>query len=71
MADALEILIGSLTLGLPLWFAALDRRAAPHLTWKEAGKGIPAWGHMIVVVGVVLAVLIAFAVPISDFHPSH
>ena len=71
MSLALEILLGTLTVGLPVWFAFLDRKAAPRLKWSPEGKGIPTWGHMVVVVGVVLAVLVALAAPIAGFHPSH
>ncbi len=49
MATTLEILIGSLTLGFPLWFAFLDRRVFPRMKWMAKGKGIPAWGYTVVV----------------------
>ena len=71
MPGFLEFLIGFLTLGLPLWFAFLDQRAFPGMRWVAEGRGTPVWGNSVVVVGVVLAVLIALAAPISGFHPSH
>lgn len=71
MVLALKILLGTFTLGLPVWFAVLDRKAAPRLKWSREGGGIPTWGHMVVVVGVVLAVLVALAEPMAGFHPSH
>jgi hypothetical protein len=67
----LELLVGGLTLGLPLWFAFLDRGVFPRLKWVEEGEGPPAWGRMVVWVGAGLAVLIALSSPISGFHPTH
>ena len=71
MAQLLEIVVGGLTLGLPLWFAYLDRGVFPKLKWVWEGKGTPAWGHAVVFVGVGLAVLIALAAPVAGFHPEH
>ena len=67
----LEILIGGLTLGLPLWFAFLDQGVFPKLKWVGEGDPPPLWGRSVVFVGVMLAVLIALAAPIAGFHPTH
>jgi len=69
--SALEFLVVGLTLGLPLWFAFLDRRALPRLRWIGDGDSPPLWGRLVVVIGMGLAVLIALAAPISGFHPTH
>ena len=73
MSLFLEIIVGTLTLGLPLWFAYLDQGVFPVLKWNRVGKErrTPRWGHAVVFVGVVLAVLIALAAPISTFQPLH
>ena len=71
MTALLNFLVGGLTLGLPLWFAFLDRRAFPRLRWMDEGEPTPTWGHWVVLVGVVLAVLVAFAAPLSEFHATH
>ncbi|MGD2120411.1 MAG: hypothetical protein PVJ76_01645 [Gemmatimonadota bacterium] len=71
MDSAIEILVGGLTLGLPLWFAFLDQQALPRLRWIEEGEAPPLWGRMVVLIGVALAALIAFGAPISGFHPTH
>jgi hypothetical protein len=39
MSVLLEIVVGALTLGLPLWFAYLDRKAFPRLKWVKEGTG--------------------------------
>ena len=67
----LRILVGGLTLGLPVWFAFLDREALPRLKWIEDGAPTPLWGKMVVFVGVFLVVLLALSVPASDFDPTH
>jgi hypothetical protein len=67
----LKILVGALTLGLPLLFAFLDTRAFPNLRWIGEGHPSPAWGRSVVLVGIVLAVLIALAEPMAGFHPEH
>jgi hypothetical protein len=67
----LEFLVGGLTLGLPAWFAYLDRGSFPRLKWIGEGDPPPPWGRMVVVVGVGLAVLIALAAPLSGFDPVH
>jgi len=64
-------LIGALALGLPLWFAYLDRGAFPQLLWVRPGDPTPGWGRAVVFVGVALAVLAALAAPIAGFHPEH
>jgi hypothetical protein len=71
MTTLLSALIGGLTLGLPLWFAFLDRQAFPRLRWMDEGEPTPTWGHWVVVVGVFLAVLVALAAPLSEFQPPH
>ena len=71
MTATVEVIVGALTLGLPLWFAFLDRRAFPDLRWIGEGDGPPAWGRMVVWIGAALAVLIALAAPIAEFHPTH
>jgi hypothetical protein len=71
VSPALEIIVGALTLGLPLWFAFLDRRAFPRLKWIEGGEGPPTWGRLVVWVGALLAILIAIAAPVVGFHPTH
>ncbi len=67
----LEFLVGGLTLGLPVWFAFLDRGVFPRLKWIGEGDSPPLWGRTVVVVGVGLAVLIALAAPLSGFDPAH
>ena len=67
----LRILIGGLTLGLPIWFAFLDREASPRLKWIGEGDPTPLWGKMVVFVGVFLVVLVALAAPVSGFDPTH
>ena len=69
MTLILEIIVGALTLGLPLWFAYLDRGVFPRLKWVKKGEGPPRWGRMVVLVGIGLVVLIALAAPIASFHP--
>jgi hypothetical protein len=69
--SVLGILVGGLTVGLPLWFAFLDQKALPQLRWIEEGDPPPLWGRMVVVVGVGLAILVALAEPFSGFHPPH
>lgn len=69
MTVLLETLVGSLTLGLPLWFAYLDQKALPRLTWVGEGDPPPRWGRLVVLVGVALAVLIALA-PSGPVPPS-
>ena len=71
MSLLLEIVVGTLTLGLPLWFLLLDQGVFPKLKWVEDGEPPPFWGSMVVVVGVALAILIALASPFTGFHPSH
>lgn len=71
MSDLLQVLVGLLTLGLPLWFAYLDRRAFPRLRWIGEGESIPLWGRLVVVVGVGLAILVAVSAPISGVQPTH
>ena len=71
MTSSLEILVGILVLGLPLWFASLDRAAFPNLRWIEGSDPPPLWGKMVVVVGVALAVLIALAAPFAGFEATH
>ncbi len=71
MLITLEILVGGLTLGLPIWFAFLDREASPRLKWIGEGDPTPLWGKMVVFVGVLLVVLLALSVPASGFDPTH
>jgi hypothetical protein len=71
MSPLLEVIVGALTLGLPLLFALLDTRAFPNLRWIGAGDPPPAWGRSVVLVGIAVAVLIALAAPIAGFHPEH
>ena len=71
MDNLLEILLGTFTLGLPLWFAFLDQKVLPKLRWVDEGAPPPVWGRMVVVVGIGLVVLVALAAPFSDFHPTH
>jgi hypothetical protein len=66
-----EILVGGLTLAIPFWFAFLDRLKFPELRWTGNTGRTPFWGHLVLVVGVGLAVLIALAAPLSGFHPTH
>jgi len=63
--------LGAFTLGLPMFFGLLDQRDFPRMRWIEDDEPTPWWGHMVVVVGVILAVLVALAAPISGFHPTH
>jgi hypothetical protein len=65
------MLVGGLTVGLPIWFAFLDRKVFPRLRWIEEGAAPPLWGRLVVVVGVGLAVMVALAAPLSGFHPTH
>lgn len=71
MLRLLEILVGTLTLGLPVWFAYLDRGAFPKLLWIQDGDPPPIWGRLVVLVGVGLGVLIALAAPFSEIDSSH
>ena len=71
MASLLQVLLGALTLGLPLWFHLQDRRVFPRLRWIREGEGPPAWGRAVVFVGVAVVILIALAAPIAGFHPEH
>lgn len=71
MVVILKLLVGASTLGLPIWFAILDRKAFPRLKWIGEGEPIPRWGHTIVIVGILLAVLIAVVSPISGPDPGH
>jgi hypothetical protein len=63
--------VGLFTLGLPILFAVLDRMNFPGLKWVQEGDPTPIWGHLVVVVGVALAVLVALAAPISGFQSAH
>jgi len=65
------IVLGVFTLGLPLWFFLQDRKVFPRLKWGEEGGTTPFWGHLVVVVGLALAVLVALSAPLSAFHSSH
>ena len=67
----MDLVLGVATFGLPLWFALLDRGAFPRLRWIREGEATPIWGHMVVVVGITLAVMVALAAPFSQFHPTH
>lgn len=69
MNTILEFVVGGLTLGLPGWFAYLDRRVFPRLRWVREDGSTPTWGHFVVAVGVGLAVLIALAAPLTGFQP--
>ena len=71
MPAILELFVGGLTVGLPIWFAFLDRKAFPALKWVGEGNPAPLWGRMVVVVGVALTVLIALAAPFSGFETTH
>lgn len=67
----LEVLIGGLALGLPVWFAFLDRGVFPRAKWVGEGEPAPLWARMVVVVGVVLVFLVALSSPISGFDQTH
>jgi len=67
----LGVMVGAFTLGLPMLFFFLDQRSRPNLLWIREGEPPPLWGHMIVVVGVALAVLVALASPIAGFSATH
>jgi len=67
----LDFLVGGLTLGLPLWFAFLDQRVFPRLKWTGEGDPVPPWGHLVVVVGVLLVIFVALSAPVSGFEPNH
>lgn len=69
--NLLEILVGVFTLGLPVWFAFLDRHTFPGLRWVQGDEPPPLWGRMVVVVGVALGVLIALAAPFAGFETAH
>ena len=71
MGLLLHLLVGTFTLGLPAWFAYLDRESFPRMRWMDEGEPTPTWGHWVVVLGALLAVLVAVAAPISEFHSSH
>ena len=64
-------LVGAFSLGLPIWFAFLDQKALPGLLWMGEGEPTPLWGHLVVVVGLLLAVLVAVAAPFSGFEATH
>ena len=71
MVILLKFLVGGLTLGLPFWFAFLDRGVFPRLKWVGEGDPPPIWGNWVVVVGILLVVLVALSSPVSGFDPSH
>lgn len=71
MTGILTLVVGIFTLGLPVWFAFLDRRAGLKLKWVASGEAPPLWGRLVVLVGIGLALLIAVAAPISGFDASH
>lgn len=71
MAAFLNVLLGALTLGLPLWFSYLDTGVFPSLKWVRPGEAPPLWGRMVVFIGVGLAILVAIAAPIAGFHAEH
>ena len=71
MESFVGILVGSLTLGLPVWFFFLDQRFFPRLKWVGEGHPPPLWGKMVVVVGITIGILVALAAPFSGFHPTH
>ncbi len=71
LISLLNIIVVVLTLGLPFWFAYLDRGVFPRLKWVRPSDSPPAWGQAVVFVGIGLAILIALAAPIAGFHSSH